>query len=101
MHCIRSTYIYLFLSDELVTPSSEVTTAPPGGPGLQNHTGSTGRPGYYNYTSGPPGLHTRSPQDGSPGVAPHTHITTAPPGVGPTGGPGLRTLSTPSTGVCF
>ncbi|XP_039512123.1 SCO-spondin [Pimephales promelas] len=73
--------------DELVTASSEVSTAPPGGPGLQNHTGPTGRPGHYNYTSGPPGLHTRSPQDGSPGVAPHTHLTTAPPGV-----------STPRTG---
>ncbi|KAG1934314.1 SCO-spondin [Pimephales promelas] len=72
---------------ELVTASSEVSTAPPGGPGLQNHTGPTGRPGHYNYTSGPPGLHTRSPQDGSPGVAPHTHLTTAPPGV-----------STPRTG---
>ncbi|ROI48994.1 SCO-spondin [Anabarilius grahami] len=81
--------------DELVTPSSEVTTAPPGGPGLQNHTGPTGRPGYYNYTSGPPGLHTKSPQDGSPGVAPPTRITTAPPGVGPTREPGVHILTTP------
>ncbi|RXN17958.1 SCO-spondin [Labeo rohita] len=79
--------------DELVTPSSEVTTAPPGVPGLQNHTGPTGRPGDYNYTTGRPGLHTKSPQDGSPGVAPPSHITTAPPVVGPTGEPGVHILT--------
>ncbi|KAF4095523.1 hypothetical protein G5714_023126 [Onychostoma macrolepis] len=79
--------------DELVTPSSEVTTAPPGVPGLQTLTGPTGGPGHYNYTSGRPGLHTKSPQDGSPGVAPPTHITTAPPAVGPTGEPGVHILT--------
>ncbi|KAL0156105.1 hypothetical protein M9458_047351, partial [Cirrhinus mrigala] len=78
---------------ELVTPSSEVTTVSPGVPGLQNHTGPTGHPGHYNYTTGRPGLHTKSPQDGSPGVAPPTHITTAPPAVGPTGEPGVHILT--------
>lgn len=82
-------------SDELVTPS-EVSTATPGVPGLQNRTGPTGSPGHHDNTSGPPGLHTKSPQDGSPGVAPPTRITTAPPVVGPTGGPGIHIL----TGVC-
>lgn len=95
----------LFCSDEFVTPSSEMTTAPPGVPGLQTPTGATGGPGHYNYTSGRPGLHTKSPQDGSPGVAPPTHITTAPPAVGPTGEPGVHILSpTPyfnTTGVCL
>ncbi|XP_016091061.1 LOW QUALITY PROTEIN: SCO-spondin [Sinocyclocheilus grahami] len=78
---------------ELVTPRSEVTTAPPGVPGLQTHTGPTGHPGHYNSTTGRPGLHTTSPQDGSPGVAPPTHITTAPPAVGPTGEPGVHVLT--------
>lgn len=82
-----------------------MTTAPPGVPGLQTPTGPTGRPGHYNYTSGRPGLHTKSPQDGSPGVAPPAFITTAPPAVGPTGEPGVHVLTpTPyfnTTGVCL
>ncbi|XP_073720146.1 SCO-spondin isoform X2 [Misgurnus anguillicaudatus] len=84
--------------DELVTPSSAMSTASPGVPGLQNRTGPTGSPGHH-VTSGPPGLHTTSPQDGHPGVAPPTHVTTAAPDLisprGPTGEPGYLDMTTP------
>ncbi|XP_056307202.1 SCO-spondin-like [Danio aesculapii] len=71
--------------DELVTPSSLVTTAPPGVPGVQNHTEPSGRPGHHNYTSGAPGLQTKSLQDGRPGVAT------------PTGGPDLHIITPTAT----
>ncbi|XP_037393266.1 SCO-spondin [Pygocentrus nattereri] len=63
------------------------TVPTPGLPGLQNHTASTGSPGYQDYTPGPPGLHTKSPQDGRPGVSTVSPIV-----------PGLKDMTTPHDG---
>ncbi|KAK1794599.1 hypothetical protein P4O66_001319 [Electrophorus voltai] len=59
------------------------TVSPTGLPGLQNQTAPTGSPGYREYTSGPPGLYTMTPQAGYPGVATVSPIGTGIPGTGP------------------
>ncbi|TSK16074.1 SCO-spondin [Bagarius yarrelli] len=73
----------------------------PGLPGLWNHTVTPGIPGYRNYTTGSPGLHTKTPQDGRPGVASVSPVSTGVPGIGPqgpTGQPGLWNITTPNDG---
>lgn len=80
-----STYSELLLISFL---SSHTGTAPTrGSPGLQNQTGSTGRPGIHgDRTTGVPGLYTTRSQGGLPGVA----------SLGVTGQPGLQKTTTPS-----
>uniref|UniRef100_A0A4W4HMF9 SCO-spondin n=1 Tax=Electrophorus electricus TaxID=8005 RepID=A0A4W4HMF9_ELEEL len=86
-------------SDEL--SCGKCTVSPTGLPGLQNQTALTGSPGYREYTSGPPGLYTMTPQAGYPGVATVSPIGTGIPGTGPqepTGEPGLSDTTTSHDG---
>ncbi|XP_015209797.2 SCO-spondin [Lepisosteus oculatus] len=91
-------------------PSS--TTPGPGMlPGVKEHTGPTGTPGVLISGSpsspashgGGPGLHTGGPQDGQPGLATPSFLTTGAQSLGPqqpvaTGEPGVHHITTSRSG---
>ncbi|XP_036410900.1 SCO-spondin [Megalops cyprinoides] len=80
-------------------------------PGIKDHTGPTGSPGFMgpsttsaSSVTGLPGLHTTEPQHGRPGLATQTPPATGAPGLGTgashgTGEPGIHQVTTPMAGT--